>query len=137
MPTSTRLASQTTSRACAESSTRRASAGETSVTMSTSPSVSQTSRSASSGVRSLRKTARSIRGPRAARFQWSRLASSTTCGSRCSLSTIEVARNGAALMTARRVVIEEAPWTRVNGPVPHGPGSSITYQWPSPEPNSS
>src|SRR6266511_903766 len=71
-PTSTRIASTLTSLACSESLTRRASAGATSVTTSTSPSVVHTRSRASAADRSLRKTTRSRRGPRS-RFQWSGL----------------------------------------------------------------
>ena len=133
MPTSTRLASIATSRACVDASTVAASAGETSVTMSTSPSPDTHSSSARSGARSLRKTTRSTRGTRAA-FQWSRLASSTTRSLRSSASISQVHANGSARWIAQRVEIDEAPSTRVNGPVPHGPGASIAHQWPSPLP---
>ena len=83
----------------------------------------------------MRNTARCMRGPRAARFQWSRLASSTTSGVRSSDSISQEQVYGSAVMMTLRVRMDEAPWTRVNGPVPQGPGSSITHQWPSPEPN--
>src|SRR5258706_911491 len=52
MPTSTRLASHMTSLACSEAMTRAASAGDTSVTISISPSVEMQSSSASAGERS-------------------------------------------------------------------------------------
>ncbi len=37
-------------------------------------------------------------------------------------------------MTAIEFSREEWPSARVNGPEPHGPGASITHQWPSPVP---
>jgi hypothetical protein len=37
-------------------------------------------------------------------------------------------------MRATSFSSDEQPSVRVNGPVPHGPGASITHQWPSAEP---
>src|SRR6266702_1573962 len=134
MPTSTRLASQTTSLAYSEAITRAASAGETSVTMSSSPSVEIQRSNAWAGVRSLRKFARSSRGPRSM-FQWLRFASRTRRGDLSSLSMMPALAKGLALIITTRWLIVEYPSVRVNGPVPHGPGASIAHQWPSPLPN--
>jgi hypothetical protein len=106
MPTSSRLASIVTRRACSEASTRCASAGDTSVTMSISPSRSQTASSACCGVRSLRKTTRSRRAVRG--VLWSRFASSTTRAARSSAVIRFVATNsGRTRWMAIRVSIVE------------------------------
>ena len=132
-PTISRFASIAISRACSDCSTRAASAGDTSLTMSISPSRSQTASSASCGERSLRKTTRSSRAVRA--VSCARLASSTTRGLRSSPVMMLVAtKAGRTFWIASMVSIVECPSTRVNGPVPHGPGASIAHQWPSPLP---
>ena len=82
--------------------------GETSETMSTSPSPLQASSRASAGDRSLRNTTRSRRGPRSV-FQWSRLASRTTRSVRGLALSSQMQVNGSAWMRAASSPVTSSP----------------------------
>jgi hypothetical protein len=97
------------------------------------PSPPQISSRASAGGRSLRNTTRSRRGPRWL-FQWSWLASSTTRSLPGAPVSSQTQVKGSAWISPISFSSDEKPSTSVYGPVPHGPGASITHQSPSAEP---